>query len=161
MLTCLVSQAQNESIYYSLIHPETKAESFLLGTYHHYPEGWYEIPSEVKEAMSKSSSLITEAGTAKASKYSRKIDQIIRYKPSKTVLDKLKGEEKEKFQKYMEEKIGGSESAKFETLNRKPYFLLGRLFALRFSDSVMHMETQLKALAINNNIPVQGLEPNK
>ncbi len=88
-LTCLVVQAQNESIYYKLVHPETKEESFVLGTYHHYPEGWYEVPSEVKEAIAKTTSLITETGTARSSKYSRKINQIIRYKQGHTVLDKL------------------------------------------------------------------------
>jgi hypothetical protein len=163
LTTCLPVQlsAQNESIYYKLTHPETKAVSFLLGTYHNYPEGWYEVPKEVKEALAKTTSLITETGLARSTKYSTKINQATRYKQGQTVLDKLKGSRKDNFQKYIDEKIAGSESEKMRVLNRKPYFMLGSLFALRFSDSVMSMEAELKALAIDNDIQIKGLEPDE
>jgi hypothetical protein len=163
LITCLPVQlsAQNESIYYKLTHPETKATSFLLGTYHNYPEGWYQVPREVKEALAKTTSLITEMGLARSTKYSNKINQATRYKQGQTVLDKLKGSRKDNFQKYIDEKIAGSESEKMSVLNRKPYFMLGSLFALRFSDSVMSMEAELKALAIDNDIQLKGLEPDE
>lgn len=153
--------AQDESIYYKVIHPETKAESYLLGTFHTYPEGWYEVPREVKEAMAKSTRLITEIGVPSNSKFSRKAYKATRYRGKKTVLDKLNRSTRESFEQYMEDNIGGSESAKSAVLKMKPYFMYGRLFSLRFSDSVMSMERQLEALASKNEIPVLGLEPNE
>jgi uncharacterized protein len=153
--------AQDESIYYKVIHPETKAESYLLGTFHTYPEGWYEVPREVKEAMAKSTRLITEIGIPSNSRFSRKSLRATTYRPGKTVLDKLKGSTKENFQEYFDENIGGSKAAKYRALNRKPYFMYGQLFPLRFSDSVMSMERELEALASKNEIPVLGLEPNE
>lgn len=153
--------AQDESIYYKVIHPETKAESYLLGTFHTYPEGWYEVPLEVKEAMAKSTRLITEIGIPSNSKFSRKAYKATRYRGNKTVLDKLNRKTRESFEKYFDENYGGSKAAKLSALNRKPYFMYGQLFPLRFSDSIMSMERHLEALAIENEIPVLGLEPDE
>ena len=153
--------AQDESIYYKIIHPETKAESYLLGTFHTYPEGWYEVPREVKEAMANTNRLITEIGIPSNTKFSRKAYKATRYRGKKTVLDKLNASTREGFERYMAENIGGSEAAKSAVLKMKPYFMYGRLFSLRFSDSVMSMERQLEALASKNEIPVLGLEPDE
>ncbi len=153
--------AQDESIYYKLIHPETKAESYLLGTFHTYPEGWYEVPREVKEAMANSTRLITEIGVPSNSKFSRKAYKVTRYRGKKTVMDKLNRSTKESFQKYLDENIGGSQAAKQALLKTRPYFMYGRMFSLRFSDSLMRMEAQLEALAKENEIPVLGLEPDE
>jgi len=163
LILCLPMQlaAQNESIYYKVIHPETKAESYLLGTFHNYPEGWYEVPREVKEAMANTNRLITEMGIPRPSRLNRKAYRATVYKSGKTVLDKLKGSTKDNFQKYIDENIGGSDAAKFRALNKKPYFMYGQLFPLRFSDSIISMEKQLEALASENEIPVLDLEPDK
>jgi len=157
----LTLAAQDESIFYKLIHPETKAESYLLGTFHTYPEGWYEVPREVKEALAKTNSLITEIGIPDNNKFGRKAYKATRYPGRKTVLDKLNRSTREDFQEYLDEYIGGSEATKLAALKMKPYFLHGRLFSLRFSDSIMSMERQLEALATEIDIPVVGLEPDQ
>lgn len=154
-------KAQDESFYYRLIHPDTKAESFLLGTYHNYPEGWFEVPDMIKDDIAKSSALITEIGNIGLSNYGKKINQAIRYRPGKTVLDKMKWYDRDAFQKYIDEKIGGSPSDQRDVLSYKPYFMFTNLFALRFSDRVMSMEREIKAIAEAENIPIQDLEPNQ
>lgn len=154
-------KAQDESFYYKLIHPDTKAESFLFGTYHNYPEGWFEVPDRIKDDLAKSSALITEIGNIRLTNFDKKINKAVRYKPGKTVLDKLTKYDREAFQNYINEKIGGSPSDQMDVLSYKPYFMLPRLFALRFSDQVMNMEGELKAIAEVQNIPMQDLEPDQ
>jgi len=154
-------KAQDESFYYKLIHPDTKAESFLFGTYHNYPEGWFDVPELVKDDLAKSSVLITEIGNIRLTNFDKKINKAVRYKPGKTVLDKLTKYDREAFQKYIDEKIGGSPSEQMDVLNYKPYFMFTSLFALRFSDRVMSMERDIKAIAEAENIPIQDLEPNQ
>ncbi|MFN4000248.1 TraB/GumN family protein [Algoriphagus sp.] len=152
-------KAQNESFYYKLIHPDTKAESFLFGTYHNYPEGWFEVPDMIKDDLAKSSALITEIGNIRSSDFGKKINKAVRYRPGKTVLDKLTKYDREAFQKYIDEKIRGSTNDQRDVLNYKPYFMFTRLFGLRFSDQVMSMESELKAITDAKNIPIQDLEP--
>jgi len=154
-------KAQDESFYYRLIHPDTKAESYLFGTYHNYPEGWFEVPELVKDDLAKSSVLITEIGNITLTNFDKKINKAVRYKPGKTVLDKMTKYDRKAFQKYINEKIGGSPSAQKDVLNYKPYFMFTRLFALRFSGRVMSMERELKAIAGAENIPLQDLEPDQ
>ncbi len=154
-------KAQDESFYYKLIHPDTKAESYLFGTYHNYPEGWFEVPDMIKDDIVKSSALITEIGNIRSSSFGKKINKAIRFRPGKSVLDKLTKYDREAFEKYIDEKIGGSPLIQKEALNYKPYFMLTSLFALRFSDRVMNMERELKAIADAKNISLQDLEPDQ
>jgi uncharacterized protein YbaP (TraB family) len=153
--------AQNESIFYQVIHPQTKAESYILGTFHTYPEGWYQIPDDVKNKLIKCDNLITEIGIPNSENFKKKVAKIVRYKSGKTVLDKLNSSTKDRFKQYLNDNIGGSESFKKSVLNYKPYFMFGNLFALRFSDTVMRMETQFENLAKLNQIPILSLEPNE
>ena len=156
-----LSFAQNEAIFYQLIHPDTKAESYILGTFHTYPEGWYQIPDTVKNKLVQCESLITEIGISNSDNFKIKAAKAIRYKGGKTVLDKLNKSTKESFRQYMDEKIGGSDSIKRATISYKPYFMFGNLFSLRFSDSIMRMETQFENLAKINQLPVLSLEPDE
>lgn len=153
--------AQEASIYYRIIHPETGATSFILGTYHNYPQGWYDVPDQVKRDLSKTTALITEMGDFTSFKKPEKLAQAVRYKKGKTVLDKMNKKQRTKFQAYLDGKIGGTETAKLNVLNHKPYFINSKLFGLRFSDSVMSMEGELKALAIKQGLPIMDLEPDE
>jgi hypothetical protein len=153
--------AQTESIYYQLIHPDTEAKSYLLGTFHTYPKGWYEIPKEIKVVFPQINKLITEIGVSTPSRFRTKAYKATHFKKGKTVLDKLNGREKESFQKYLDDRIGGSNSVKMKAINYKPYFMIGQLFPLRFSDSIMSMEAQFETLAKINNKPILGLEQDK
>lgn len=155
------AKGQEEPIYFEVTHPETQVTSFLYGTYHHYPQGWYELPEVVKNDLSTSTILITEAGNERSSKFIAKMDRAMRYKKRQTFLDQLKGQDKKEFEKYLDENIGGSDFAKSNALELKPYFMMTRLFPLRFSDSIMSMEGQLKQLAIDHGLKTTGLEPNE
>ena len=155
------TQAQDTSTYYQITHPETGAVSFLLGTYHNYPEGWYEVPDQIKADLSKVTALVTELGDHSSFKKPEKMAKAYRYKSGKTIFDYMKKWQREEFQTYLDEKIGGSESQKQSTLNRRPYFMINQLFGLRFSDSVMNMENELVALAREKNLPLLDLEPDE
>ena len=52
------TQAQDTSTYYQITHPKTGAVSFLFGTYHNYPDGWYEVPDQIKSDLSKVTALV-------------------------------------------------------------------------------------------------------
>lgn len=161
MVFPLLLAAQNESIFYKIIHPKTKAESYILGTFHTYPEGWYEIPHEVKETIKLTDKLILEVGNSIPKRYKRKINRATRFRRGRTVIDELDGNSKVRFEQYVKENIRGTQSEKMVTLNRKPFFMYGRLFSLRFSDQVMSMEQQLGELATKNSLPIYDLEPDK
>ncbi len=155
------TQAQDTSTYYQITHPETGAVSFLLGTYHNYPEGWYEVPDQIKSDLSKVTALVTELGDVSSFTKPEKMTKAYRYKSGKTILDYMKKWQRDEFKRYLDEKISGSESQKQSALNRRPYFMINQLFGLRFSDSVMNMENELKLLAREKNLPLLDLEPDE
>lgn len=152
---------QESSTYYKITHPETGSISFLLGTYHYYPKGWFEVPEKVKNDLKKTNGLITEIGILDSMKIKTKLVQLTRYKGEKTIFDYMKKWQKEPFNQYLQDKIGGSETTKSEVIKYKPYFMISRLFALRFSDSIMNMESELKAIAFQNGQQILGLEPDE
>ena len=146
---------QESSLLWEITGKKVKSPSYLMGTMHLIPKDKFYFPDDLREKVSKTKLLVMEIGGLEEQMKAASLIML----SEGNLFDHFSQAQKDTLFQYLKEELSMDSSAVKQQFGRvKPFALLQLMTRSAFGDSPESYELTLQGIAMQNNIPIKGLE---